>query len=284
MKALLLLILAGWLIPVQVLAADVLIVQSLRLSGYGEAVKGFKTTCTVSSHTIVLEDYAEADVSRLVREEQPAVILAIGDSALSALKKIRRIPIVSVMAIKLSTSSTPANFTGVRMTVAPERYMALFKTFQANKVGIVFSQANSGTYIRRARQVADRFGVNLILREVHNPRQTPLQLGTLKGGIDSLWLLPDATAMTRETVDAFFLFAMEQSKPIITFSEVYLSYGAAAALEADRFTMGKQAGDMANRILEGASVADIPIEDPRSVSLKLNQSVIRKLGITNFPD
>ncbi|WP_243375286.1 ABC transporter substrate binding protein [Geotalea sp. SG265] len=285
MKTLLLLMLASWLIPVQVLAADVLIVQSSRLSGYREALKGFRNTCTASSHSIVLEDYSETDISRIVREEQPAVILAIGDSALMTLKKIRRVPIVSVMALNLASgNSTPANITGVRMTVSPERYMNLFKAFQVRKVGIVFSQGRSGAYIKRARQTAERAGINLVLREVHNPRQTPSQLSTFRGNVDSLWLLPDATAMTRETVDAFFLFAMEQSKPIFAFSDVYLAYGAAAALEADRFTMGKQAGDMVNRLLGGASTADLPVEDPRSASLKINQSVIRKLGIAYSSD
>lgn len=281
MKLLLLLILAVFLLlPAQAPAAEVLIVQSTRHSGYGEAFKGFRTTCTVSSHTIVLEDYSETDIARIVREEQPSLILAIGDSALAALKKIRRIPIISVMALNFSSGNTPANVTGVRMTIPPERYITLFKTFQVRKVGILFSQARSGAYIKRARQAAERAGVDLILREVHNPRQTPLQLSTLKGNVDSLWLLPDATAMTRGTVDAYFLFAMEQSKPIFAFSDVYLAYGAAAALEADRFTMGKQAGEMANRLLGGLAPADIPVEDPRSISLKTNHSVIRKLGMT----
>ncbi|ACM21549.1 ABC transporter, periplasmic substrate-binding protein [Geotalea daltonii FRC-32] len=281
MKLLLPLILAVFLLlPAQALAAEVLIVQSTRHSGYGEAFKGFRTACTVSSHTIVLEDYSETDIARIVREEQPSLILAIGDSALAALKKIRRIPIISVMALNLSSGNTPANVTGVRMTISPERYITLFKTFQVRKVGILFSQARSGAYIKRARQAAERAGVDLVLREVHNPRQTPLQLSTLKGNVDSLWLLPDATAMTRGTVDAYFLFAMEQAKPIFAFSDVYLAYGAAAALEADRFAMGKQAGEMANRLLGGLAPADIPVEDPRSISLKTNHSVIRKLGMT----
>lgn len=149
---------------------------------------------------------------------------------------------------------------------------------------MVFSHARSGPYVKRARQAAERAGIELVLREVHNPRQAPQQLSSLKGLIDSLWLLPDATAMSREAVDAYFLFAMEQAKPIYAFSDVYLSYGAAATLDADRFTMGKQAGEIANRLLDGESPADIPIEDPRSISLKTNQSVMRKLGMNNALD
>lgn len=281
MKVLLPLIMAVFLLlSAQAMAADVLIVQSSRHTGYVEALKGFKTTCTAGSHAIVLEDYSDTDIARIIREEQPSLILAVGDSALAALKKIRRIPIISVMAIYLSSNNTPANVTGVRMTISPERYMTLFKAFQVRKVGIVFSQTYSGAYIKRARQAADRTGIDLILREIRNPRQTPQQLSTLKGNVDSIWLLPDATAMTKETVDAFFYFAMEQSKPIFAFSDVYLAYGAAAALEADRFAMGKQAGEMANRLLGGMNSADIPAEDPRSISLKTNHSIIRKLGMT----
>ena len=63
-------------------------------------------------------------------------------------------------------------------------------------------------------------------------------------------------------MDAFFVFAINQGKPIIAFSEIYLSYGAAAAIEIDRYAMGSQAGEIANRMLTGVSPADIPSMSP----------------------
>ncbi len=263
------------------MATDVLIVQSSRHSGYNEALLGFMSTCTAGSRTIVLEDYAENDLVRIAREEQPAVILTIGDAALTAVKKVRRIPIVSVMALNLpSGKNIPANVTGVSMTIAPERYMTLFKKLRVNRVGVIFSPKRSGGYVKRARLAAERTGVELVVREVRNPRQAMQQLATLKGNIDSLWLLPDSIAMTKETMDAFFFFAIKEGKPIIAFSEIYLSYGAAAAIEIDRYAMGSQAGEIANRMLAGVSPAGITVDEPQSIYFKTNHSVLRKLGIS----
>ncbi|ABQ26155.1 ABC transporter substrate-binding protein [Geotalea uraniireducens] len=262
------------------LATDLLIVQSTRHSSYTEALNGFRNACNARSRVVVLDDYAEVDVARLVREEQPVAILAVGDSALDAVKKIRRVPIVSLMSISPSTGkSMPPNVTGVRMTISPERYMTLFNALRLDRVGVIYNTARSGAYLRRARQSAEQAGVDLVLREVDNPRETSHQLASLKGKVDALWLLPDSTAVTRETVEAYFFFSMEQRKPVIAFSAVYLSLGAAATLEIDRHGMGMQAGEVANRLLKGASPAEIPFSDPLDIFLKTNPSVIRKLEL-----
>ena len=268
------------LIAAPALAADLLIVQSTRHQSYNEALSGFRSACNARSRVVVLDDYTEVDVPRLVREEQPVAIVAIGDPALAAVKKVRRVPVVSLMSLGLTTGKgVPANVTGVRMTVPPERYMTIFNTLRLNRIGVVYSASRSGSYMTRARQAAEHAGIGLVLREVDNPRETPHQLASLKGKVDALWLIPDPTAVTRETVESYMYFSMEQGKPVIAFSGVYLSLGAAAALEIDRYGMGLQAGEMANRLLKGASPADIPLRDPLYVHLKTNPSVFRKLEL-----
>ena len=98
MRALVLLIALSILSALPAFAADVLIVQSSRGAAYGEAVRGFQESYRGSAQTIVLADYAEVDVVRLVKEEQPRLVLAVGDKALAASKKVRSVPVVALMA------------------------------------------------------------------------------------------------------------------------------------------------------------------------------------------
>lgn len=281
MRALLIRILAVSLIlAAPALASDLLIVQSVRDNGYNEVLSGFKKSCEAKSRVVVLADYSEVDIVRIVQEEQPAAILAMGETALTVVKKVRRVPVISLMSLGLSMGkSIPANVTGVGMVIPSEQYMALFKALRLRRIGVVYDPARSGDYLKRARQAAARAGIELVLREVHNPRETPGQLTSLKGRVDALWLLPDSTAVTQETVDAYFYFSIEEGKPVIAFSGVYLSLGAAASLEIDRFEMGKQAGEMANLLLNGSSPDSIPFHAPRTIFLKTNRSVTRKLDL-----
>jgi ABC-type uncharacterized transport system substrate-binding protein len=53
-----------------------------------------------------------------------------------------------------------------------------------------------------------------------------------------------------------------------------------AALEVDRFDMGRQAGELAVSLLSGKADGEAVREDARKVSLRTNDAVARKLGIS----
>ena len=65
------------LLPVLAQAYDVLVLQSRRDPAYEEVLKGFNNVLKVSKRVIVLSDYAEVDVVRIVREDQPSLILTL---------------------------------------------------------------------------------------------------------------------------------------------------------------------------------------------------------------
>ena len=61
--------------------------QSLHEKGYDDAVRGLRRACRASMRTVVLSDYAEADVTRMVREERPRLVIAVGDGEKIVVKK-----------------------------------------------------------------------------------------------------------------------------------------------------------------------------------------------------
>jgi putative ABC transport system substrate-binding protein len=66
----------------------------------------------------------------------------------------------------------------------------------------------------------------------------------------------------------------------VTFAAKYVDTGALVSLDIDGFDMGKQGGEMANRILlDGTRVSDIPNTEARKAVLKVNRKVAKKLGI-----
>lgn len=281
MRRLVLVILAcAMLLPSLAQAYDVLILQSRRDPAYDEVLKGFRSALKLSERVIVLNDYAETDVVRIVREDRPGLVLALGDSALAAARKVRQIPVIGLMALGIrERQNTLPNITGIDMFVPPERYLNIFREMKKKRVGVLHNPAKCGWYLRRARQAAQQANIELVVREVHTPKETLAQLSGLTGEVDVLWMLPDTTAVTRETAEAWFRFSQEERVPVVSFAGAYLGLGAAAVLEIDRTELGRQAGGMAAKILEGAAVADVSITWPDKTTLKTNPNVIRKLGI-----
>lgn len=259
-------------------ARDVLVVQGVRSKIFDDALKGFRCTCSADSRTLVLSDYSDPELARVIQEERPRVVVAVGDSALASVRKIRKTPVVGLMALSLSAHNEDRpNLTGVSLFVKPEQYLSLFKRIKVNRIGVVYDPSRAGSYVALARAAARQHGLELVLREVSAPRQVMGQLASLRGSVDALWLLPDATAVSGETLEAYFLFAQGQSIPVVSFSASHLRLGALFSVEADRVELGKQGGDLAQQLLRGAQPDDLPVSSPRKVSIKVNDAVAKWL-------
>lgn len=282
MRRLGILITAAWLlIPASAWCYDLLIVQSQRSPAYEEVLRGFRSEARFSERVITMTDYREIDLVRIVREENPVAIITLGDKALSAARKVRQTPIIALIALsyRAGGSGHPA-MTGVEVQSSPERYLPIFTSIRASRVGLVSNSSNSAAYIKKARKVAAGFGIDLVVREVKSSREVSAQLGTLAGSVDVLWMLPDSITASGEAADAHFLFSATHNVPVVTFSSAYLASGAALAVDIDRFDMGRQGGEMAARIMEGRGISDIPPESPRRTTVKSNQSVLRRLNLS----
>jgi putative tryptophan/tyrosine transport system substrate-binding protein len=263
------------LIPLPAMAYDVLVLQSLHEKGYDEAVKGVRRECQGSMRTLVLSDYAEADLTRIIREEHPRLIIAVGDRALAFAEKQHSTPVLYMMALNPRSRQ---RMTGVGMLLEPSRYLSIFDSLGTRRVGVVYDPARSGAYLKRAQAAARRSGIELVTREVRAQKETPAMLESLRGKVDAVWMLPDLTAVSPASTEAYFLFSQSEGVPVVTFADIYLSMGGAVALGIDRYDIGKQLGEMAQSVLDGTPIENIASQSPRRVLTKSNDGVLRRLN------
>jgi len=276
----LILVIAALFCAAPALAESLLIVQSNRDRASTSLQQSVTRTVKVPTELLVLSDYAEVDLPRVVREEQPDVILTIGEAALKATRKIRGVPVVAVLALSLGANQRiPANVTGIDLRIDPARYMSIFKALGLKKIGVTYDPARSGVYLAKAQQTAAQAGIELVLRTAKTPKEGIQDLESLKGSVaDSLWIVPDATVVTALNLEADFNFSLAQKKPVVSYSGEHLKKGAAVALNLDWSQMGLQAGDIVKSLFDGATPRQIPVQSPKNFSLKSNQSVLTKLG------
>ena len=281
MRRLTVVITALWLLlPSAGLAYDLLVVQSQRSQVYDEVLRGFRSIANYSQRVIVLSDYSEVDLQRIVRQENPLAILALGDNALAAARKVKQIPVISLMALSYRSGMAghPA-LTGVEVQIHPERYLAIFAAIKARRVGVIANTSRNAGYLKLANKFASRYGLDLVIRDVKSPKDVSAQLDSLVGNVDALWMLPDTSIATGEAADAFFLFSASRRVPVVTFSSTYLATGAAIAIEIDRYDIGRQGGEMVSQLLDGTADS-VPPQLPRKNRLKTNPSVLRRIGLS----
>ena len=261
-------------------AAEVLILQSSHSPGYDDALRGFHAVSKKSHRSIVLSDYAEVDVYRIVKEERPRLVLALGDSALEAARKVRDVPVLAILAFSLPQQKHAAdNIGGITMLAAPEQYLKLFNAMGARKIGVLYDPAKTGRYLKRFERDSQQLGLSVMAEPVTNHREIQSKLEKMHGKVDALWMLPDSTVFTTLNKEAFILFSMTHKVPVVTFSSQHLKDGAAASLDVDHFDIGVQAGEMTVSMLNNGSLRKVPTADPRKAQLRTNEPLLRKLGL-----
>jgi putative ABC transport system substrate-binding protein len=254
----------------------------MRVKPFDDALRGFRSVCKGESKTVVVTDAEGVDFVRVVREERPRLILAIGADALQRVKKIRDIPIIYLMVLNPEKiTGRGKNIAGIDMNIPPVKYLSLMENLNLPKlkVGLLYDPANTGALVKRIQQTARSRGIEITAREVRHPREVPELLAEMKGSCNLFWMIPDATVITSETVEFLLLFSQKNRMPIVTFAGKYVDTGALVSLDIDGFDLGKQGGEMADIILDGTRVSDIPNTEARKAVLKVNRKVARKFGI-----
>ena len=272
------------------IAGDVAVIMSARVDAYEEALRGFKRSLR---HRIVVEydmagdfDRGRAILSEIKSKVKPDLIFAVGIWALQVVVgETTNIPVVYAMILNPPSiiGAGSKNVTGASMNVPVEQTIHLFKQLgpQIRRLGVVFDRAKTGYLVSLADAIAREQGLQLITKEIRSPREAIPALDSLQEErIDALWIVPDETILAPEVVQYMLLFSYRNKVPLLGLSERHAQMGALLSLSfASSEDIGRQAGELANSILEGKTAAEIPYTTARQVKLIVNLKTAQKLGI-----
>ncbi|MEC4676215.1 MAG: ABC transporter substrate binding protein, partial [Nitrospirota bacterium] len=263
-------------------ANEVTVIQSYNVKPYNDALKGFKKNCNCDVDRFIVSEITETDILRSIRKSEPDIVVAIGADALKKVRVIKTIPIVYLMILNpQSMVSGRTNIRGVSLNIAPRKQLRILrKAIPGLKtVGLIYNPDSTGYFVKKALAAADASGIELFTKEIHNSKELPAVLKTMRGNVDAFWMLPDLTVVTTETIEFLFLFFLENRVPVITFSDKYLEMGALISLDIDAFDVGRQAGEITRKILSGTSIEAFSNMDARNAVITINQTIADKLGI-----
>ncbi|MGA1841165.1 MAG: ABC transporter substrate-binding protein [bacterium] len=262
---------------------DVLAIQSFDgVEPYEHALEGFKNTCNCNVRKIVASELNESAILRRINRSKPDAILAIGMDALSKVKKIKDIPIIYIMIVNPnSILSGEENVTGINMNIPPGKQLEIFKKAlpDIKKIGVIFDPNKLGFFVKKAQNEASKMDFKLIVREVNSSKKVPSSLISMKEEIDAIWMLPDITVFSPETIEFLFIFAFENKIPVFTFSKRFFKMGALMSLSTDPFDSGKQGGELANEVVSRKKIRNLSGVEARKIIISINSKMPKKLGI-----
>ena len=122
---------------------------------------------------------------------------------------------------------------------------------------------------------AAALGIELLVTEVSTDEELSVALGNLPEGTDFLFLLTSGFLLRR--VDQYVDSALENRIPISSSSRGAKD-GMLFGYETDRHQFGLQVSKLVNKVLQGSSPSDIPVETAES-KLSVNLRISAIIGV-----
>jgi putative ABC transport system substrate-binding protein len=271
-------------------AMDIAILQSSDIAAYREAIAGLKATGPIGA--IYTEYDAQGDLelgkklARKLRASNASLVVAVGlKAALAAKVEIVDVPIVYMMILDpLKHQLTAPNMTGTLLEVPVDRQLKIMRTFlpTLHRLGSLYDPAKTSSRVKEAVQQATVNDFQLKGLPVESDKDVPQQLRTLLPDVEALWLIPDSTVLTNESIRFILESALAHQIPVIGFSPEFTRLGALLSMSISYGDVGRETGLLAKRILDGERLLPlnpVPIE---RLKITVNLKTAKFLGI-NFP-
>ena len=270
------------------LAVEIAIFKSKNLAKYNDAIAGFKINCQAKFQEFNMEEDANrgTQIVKMIETMKPDLVFVVGiHAALTAAREIKDLPIVFAMVLNPKKYNLfRKNVTGVSLEIPVKTQLYTLKSIvpEASKVGVIYNPRKSKKIIQEAREAAEELKLTLISAKVDNPRDTPRAFRAFSGGIDAYWMIPDPTVVTREAFRMILDFTYRNNVPFIAFSKSFVNAGALVSLAPSYPSIGQQACQIAQRIIQGEKPPAIPIQHPQGLELTFNLNTAKKLGLENI--
>ncbi len=273
-------------------APEIAILKSSDLAAYNLAIEGFRTEA--GTNGITFREYdLQGDLERGRKQARrllasdASIVMAVGiKAALAAKLEILDIPVIYCLVLDPDKYDLNApNLSGISLDVPIQQQLSTMRMVlpKLKRIGVLFDPAKSERYVRTASAAAKQQGLELVARSVSSERELPPAIRTLLPTVDALWLIPDTTVLSDESLPFILQESLEANRPVFGFSPEFVKRGALLSLSVNYMEIGKQAARMSKQLLDRQATAPVRAV-PEHFTLAVNLKTARFLGIEIPPD
>ena len=270
-------------------ADAVLVVFSADIAQYRQSFEGFRSAVLQRNGALrTLECYLDKEgadgVMQRITRERPRLVLAVGPEAAKLVReRVKGTPVVASMVLRPHLPAGP-NLAWVLMEIPLraklERIRKGFPDFE--RIGIIYSP-DTASLFREVAEACRALGLKAVGKEILSGKGLPEALNDIAPGIDVFLMVPDTKIYFPESVKYLLTEGLRRKLPIIGLSSSFTRGGALISFEADYRELGRQAGETALQIIDGARPGDMEPSRPRKIRASLNLAVAERLGIIINP-
>ena len=261
---------------------EVLVVFSKDFALYRKAVKGFKEVFKGSLEEVVLKGSLAKpeEFHKRVLKVNPKVILALGlKAAKMARARVHDVPIVFCMAMHpIMNGLRSETSTGVHLEPSvAEQLKAVGRMLpHIKRIGIIYDPSRTGGLVAQFRDAAAEQKMEIVAVAVKNRAEAKKALMEMPEKAQALWLIRDATVLTRQFFNHSLVLQLEKQMPVIAYSPQFVKKGAFISYSADYPRQGRKAAEIVRAILAGKVPSEVEVAYPDG-ALTVNLNTAKKI-------
>jgi putative ABC transport system substrate-binding protein len=235
------------------------------------------------------ERYASI-AQKFVKDGVDVIVTSGTAPVLAARRATSTIPIVFASAgdpkrtrLAAQVRAKPANVTGLsnRQTALAVRRLLALRSLVPGLKRLAFlgnySASNVPLEMDQAMRRARRLGIQMQLCDIDRANQIEPTIKRLRGQADALYVCTDPLITTNAVT--INIAAAAAGLPTMHAFRNYVHSGGLMSYGPDFHEMFGKAALLVDKILRGASPADLPIQEAKAPELVINQHTARSLGI-----
>lgn len=259
-------------------------------------IKGIKQSLERSGFTVeykesILSGHPATDsaIVKELRTFDPELFITVGSYATSAVSKsFPNSPIIFATVINPMASGfvksmfrPGGRITGAALDIPPD---IQFKYFQRvvghiRRMGVIYSKETENV-IHQAEVAAHALGIKLISVKIKSEKDIPGAIDSLCKVSDALWSVADHVIYTPQSTRHIILQTLRNRIPMMAFSQSLVESGGLFTLDFDFKDIGRQAGEIARRVLRGEDPAEIPVSTPGVIYFKYNEKTAEQIAVS----
>ncbi len=237
----------------------------------------------------IMQDFVRQDVDIIVPLSTPCLQAAVQMGSGRERPKIVFTYIYD--PYRIGAAETPEkhlpNLTGVSCFPPVTEILDLIKEMfpERKKIGIVWnsSEANSEATVIKIREYADRLGLSVVEATVTAPAEVLDAARSLVSKGAQVFLNPGDNTLN-VSYDSYVKVAGTNKIPLFSVDGELIYNGTVAVLGPDYYRTGFDGGKILARVLDGETVAQIPIQATEETVFYLNMDVAEQQGFPISPD
>lgn len=235
-------------------------------------------------------------VSDMISSDEYDLIIAISTpaaaTAFNEVKKSRDIPVVFCAVsdpvssdLVQSLQEPKNNCTGTSDVLDFEGQLNLITTFQPylSRLGVLYTstEPNSVSQLELLKAEASKVGIEIVEQSVADPTELSTAAYNLSSQVGAITMLTDNDIAIN--IDVVLEQARAWGIPVYGCDREQMTKGCLGGMVIDYLTLGKQTGEMAVSVINGANPAKIPVTVVSESTVVINSDMLSAFVLT-LPD